>query len=180
MSRPWTRLGAPVAVAVGLCLASNASDVRAEGQPEEARPQQAKPDEKPAKYSVEVMMVHATRVKDRKPDQKPVIDNRIGDLPQLREEPFSLYDRFDWLDQKTLPLKKDDPQSLELPNQRVLRLALLEELAQKVRFSASINRPGGKDFLPLLSVNAQPGKVFIVAGQKYKNGILVLVLRVTN
>jgi hypothetical protein len=82
------------------------------------------------------------------------------------------------LGEKTLPLRKDDPQSLQLPNRRVLRLALVEELADKVRFSASINRPGGQEFLPLLSVKAQPGKVFIVAGQKYQNGILVLVLRV--
>lgn len=133
---------------------------------------------KPAKYSVDVMLVHATRIKDKKPDQKPVIDERIGELPQLLEEPFSLYDRFDWLGEERLPLKKDEPGSLELPNGRVLRLALIEELAETVRFSASINRPGGKDFLPLLSVKASPGKVFIVAGQKYKNGILVLVLRV--
>jgi hypothetical protein len=179
MTRPWIPLGASVAVALQLCLLTSALEVRAEQQFEEAQPQQDKPDEKQAKYSVEVMVVHATRVKDKKPAQKPVIDERIGDLPQLREEPFSLYDRFDWLTEKTLPLKKGDPQRLELPNQRVLRLALIEELAQKVRFSASINRPGGQDFLPLLSVKAQPGKVFIVAGQKYKNGILVLVLRVT-
>ncbi len=177
MTRPWTKFGALFAVTVGLGLVANVPESQAE---EQAEPQQAKPEEKQAKYAVEVMVVHATRLKDKKPDQKPVIDERIGELPQLREEPFSLYDRFDWLAEETLPLKKDDPQSLELPNRRVLRLALIEELVQKVRFSASINRPGGKDFLPLLSVKAQPGKVFIVAGQKYKNGILVLVLRVKN
>ncbi len=176
MSRPWTMLGAGVALALGVGLVTAAPEARAEGQ--RAHPQQTNPDQKNAKYSVEVMVVHATRSKEKKPGQEPVIDERIGDLPQLLEEPFSLYDRFDWLAEQTLPLRKSEPQSLELPNQRVLRLALIEELSDTVRFSASINRPGGKDFLPLLSVKAQPGKVFIVAGQKYKNGVLVLVLQV--
>ena len=46
-----------------------------------------------------------------------------------------------------------------------------------VRLSASINQPGGKTFLPLLEVKAKLGQPFIVAGQNYKGGILVLVIR---
>ena len=183
MSRWVNSVHAPWGLVLALSVTTFALDVHADGPseppgPTQGQPEPAHPDESKAKYSVEVMVVHATRIKDKKPGQEPIIDARIGKLPQLLEEPFSLYDRFDWLDEQTLPLKKGDPQSVNLPNERVLQLALIEELVDKVRFSASINRPGGKDFLPLLSVKAQPGKVFIVAGQKYKNGILVLVLRV--
>ena len=46
------------------------------------------------------------------------------------------------------------------------------------RLVASINRPDTKDFLPLLEVKARPGQAFIVAGQSYKRGILVLVFKV--
>jgi hypothetical protein len=170
-------------LALALSVTTVALDLHADGPPEPPRPTQSPPapaQPEAKKYSVEVMVVHATRIKDKRPDQEPIIDERIGKLPQLLEEPFSLYDRFDWLDAQTLPLKKGEPQSIDLPNERVLQLALIQALADKVRFSASINRPGGKEFLPLLTVGAQPGKVFIVAGQKYKNGILVLVLRVKN
>ena len=54
----------------------------------------------------------------------------------------------------------------------------LSALAKSVLLSASINQPNGKDFLPLLKVKAKLGQAFIVAGQKYKSGILVLVIRV--
>jgi hypothetical protein len=47
-----------------------------------------------------------------------------------------------------------------------------------LRISASINQPKGKDFLPLLEVKAKAGQAFIVAGQSYKKGILVLVIKV--
>jgi hypothetical protein len=78
-----------------------------------------------------------------------------------------------------LPLEKGVPKTLVLPNKRVLEAKLLEILGNgSVRLSASINQPGGKEFLPLLEVKAKLGQPFIVAGQSYKNGILVLVIRV--
>jgi hypothetical protein len=61
----------------------------------------------------------------------------------------------------------------------VLETRLEEILADgSSRLVASINRPGGKDFLPMLEVKARPGQSFIVAGQSYKRGILVLVIKV--
>ena len=57
--------------------------------------------------------------------------------------------------------------------------AMLEVLPNdSLRISASINQPEGGEFLPLLEVKAKVGQSFIVAGQSYKNGILVLVIRV--
>jgi hypothetical protein len=123
-------------------------------------------------FAAEVLILHAT-------NDKKGIDPRIGKLPELAKAPFSTYDSYEFLDRARLPLKKDDPQNLKLPNGRTLQVRLLD-VPQKdsVRLSASINRPSGKEFLPLLEVKASRGQAFIVAGQSYKKGILVLVIRV--
>lgn len=120
----------------------------------------------------EVLILHAT-------NEQKGIDPRIGKLPELGKPPFSNYDSYQVLDRARLPLKKDAPQNQKLPNGRTLQVRLLDELGpDTVRLSASINRPSGKDFLPLLEVKAHAGQAFIVAGQSHKKGILVLVIRV--
>ncbi|HYP75127.1 MAG TPA: hypothetical protein VER12_04195 [Polyangiaceae bacterium] len=120
----------------------------------------------------EVLILHAT-------NEQKGIDPRIGKLPELAKPPFSNYDSYQVLDRARLPLKKDAPQNLKLPNGRTLQVRLLDELGpDSVRLSASINRPSGKEFLPLLEVKAHVGQAFIVAGQSHKKGILVLVIRV--
>ena len=123
-------------------------------------------------FAAEVLILHAT-------NEKKGIDPRIGKLPELAKSPFSNYDSYELVDRARLPLKKDEPDNLKLPNGRTLQVRLLE-VPQKdsVRLSASINRPSGKEFLPLLEVKAHVGQAFIVAGQSYKKGILVLVIRV--
>ena len=122
--------------------------------------------------SAEVLILHAT-------NEKKGIDARIGKLPELGKSPFSNYDSYQVLDRARLPLKKDAPQDLKLPNGRTLQVGLLDEPEHdSVRLSASINRPSGKEFLPLLEVKAHVGQAFIVAGQSHKKGILVLVIRV--
>jgi hypothetical protein len=120
----------------------------------------------------EVLILHAT-------NEKKGIDPRIGPLPELSKPPFSNYDSYQQVsDRARLPLKKDEPQNLKLPNGRTLQVRLLESGSDSVRLSASINRPNGKEFLPLLEVKAHVGQAFIVAGQSHKKGILVLVIRV--
>ena len=120
----------------------------------------------------EVLILHAT-------NEQKGIDPRIGKLPELGKSPFSNYDSYQVLDRARLPLKKEAPQNLKLPNGRTLQVRLLDELGpDSVRLSASINRPSGKEFLPLLEVKAHVGQAFIVAGQSHKKGILVLVIRV--
>jgi len=123
-------------------------------------------------FAAEVMVLHAT-------NSKKGIDARIGSMPELGKPPFSSYDSYELLDRTRLALDKQAPKTLKLPNGRVLETRLLEILSQdSVRLSASINQPGGKEFLPLLEVKAKLGQAFIVAGQRYKQGILVLVIRV--
>lgn len=129
-------------------------------------------DEKPAPFSVEVLVLHAT-------NSGQGIDPKIGDMPELKKPPFSAYDSYKLLDTARLPLDKEHPQRMRLPNGRVLETRLLESLQNDtLRISASINQPKGKEFLPLLEVKAKVGQAFIVAGQSYRKGILVLVIRV--
>ena len=158
-----------VALALSLCLAA-APGFAAEPQPKD--PKEKKPQVEAA-FSAEVLVLHAT-------NSKKGIDARIGSMPELGKPPFSSYDSYELLERSKLPLDKQSPKTLKLPNGRVLETRLLEILSQDlVRLSASINQPGGKEFLPLLEVKAKVGQAFIVAGQRYKQGILVLVIRVT-
>ncbi|MET0794744.1 MAG: hypothetical protein ABW061_24710 [Polyangiaceae bacterium] len=121
--------------------------------------------------AAEVLILHAT-------NDKKGIDPRIGKLPELAKSPFSNYDSYQVLDRVRLPLKKEEA-VLKLPNGRTLQVRLVDEPGpDSVRLSASINRPNGKEFLPLLEVKAHVGQAFIVAGQSHKKGILVLVIRI--
>jgi hypothetical protein len=132
----------------------------------------AHPDPDPDQsLAAEVLILHAT-------NEKKGIDPRIGTLPELGKAPFSNYDSYRVLDRVRLPLKKA-PAHLLLPNGRTLEVLLIDEPGpNSVRLSASINRPSGKEFLPLLEVKAHVGQAFIVAGQSHKKGILVLVIRI--
>lgn len=126
----------------------------------------------PSAFFADVMVLHAT-------NSKKGVDSRIGNMPELAKPPFSSYDSYELVERKRLPLEQKAPSSLTLPNGRVLRTQLLQIIAKDtLKFSASINQPNGKEFLPLLEVRAKLDQAFIVAGQSHKQGILVLVIRV--
>jgi hypothetical protein len=126
----------------------------------------------PPETLLEVSVLHGTRTTKEN-------DARIGDLPELREGPFATYTSYQLLSRSELPLTKGGKRELKLPNGRRLEARLEERLPDgSSRLVASINRPDTKDFLPLLEVKARPGQKFIVAGQSYKRGILVLVFKV--
>jgi hypothetical protein len=119
---------------------------------------------------VELMVLHATH-------QKRGIDARLKDLPELTKGPFAAFDTYHLLERAELLLRRGDKPTHRLPNGRVLGAELVAlEKTGAVRLVASISEPGGSAFLPLLEVHAQPGQRFIVAGQGYRSGILVLVL----
>lgn len=121
---------------------------------------------------VEVSVLHGT------PEDRPS-DPRIGNMPELREGPFAKYRSYQLLSRTELPLTRGGRRELKLPNGRRLETRLEERLADgSARIVARINRPGAEELLPLLEVKAKPGQSFIVAGQSYKRGILVLVFRV--
>jgi hypothetical protein len=132
----------------------------------------ARKPEKESPPSVELFVLHATH-------GKPELDPRISDLDELKKPPFSSYERYRLIDRAKLPLVKGTPKTRRLPNGRVLQTELAGVLeGDVVRLVASINQPGAADFLPLLEVKARVGQRFIVAGQRFQSGILVLVLRV--
>jgi len=154
-------------VALSLCLPVSEAGAGPKKEPEKPA--------LPAKIGTfaDVLVLHATNLKQG-------VDARLRELPELTKPPFSSYDSYSVLAHQKLPLAPGVPSSLKLPNGRIFQTQLLEILKDDfVRLSASINQPGGDDFLPLLAVKAKLGQRFIVAGQSYKSGILVLVIRVT-
>ncbi len=121
---------------------------------------------------IEVSVLHGTH-EAKEPD------TRIGNMPELGQGPFAKYASYSLLSRSELRLSRGGKRQLKLPNGRQLEARLEDILADgSSRLVASINRPDGKDFLPLLEVKARPGQAFIVAGQSYKRGILVLVFKV--
>jgi len=163
-----------VALVAALALSVAALPASAQGKGKAPPAKAHKHAARSAKYAAEVMVLHAT-------NSKKGIDKRIGDMPELKKPPFSSYDSYQLLTRARLPLDKGQAKTIKLPNGRVLRTKLLDILPKDyLRISASINQPKGKTFLPLLEVKAKVGQAFIVAGQSYKGGILVLVIRVVN
>jgi len=119
---------------------------------------------------LELLVLHATHAKRG-------IDPSLRGLPELTKQPFAAFDSYAVLERTRLPLSPGSRSTRRLPNGRWLGAELLTmDKDGAVRFAASISEPGGSAFLPLLEVRARPGQHFIVAGQSYKSGILVLVL----
>jgi hypothetical protein len=121
---------------------------------------------------IEVSVLHGTH-------EQKAADTRIGNMPELSQGPFAKYSSYQLLSRSQLKLSPGGKRQLKLPNGRLLQTRLEDILPDgSSRLVASINRPDASDFLPLLEVKARPGQAFIVAGQSYKRGILVLVFKV--
>lgn len=121
---------------------------------------------------VEVRVLHGTH-------ETHAGDRRVVDMPELQEGPFASYSSYALLSRVELALRRAGKRRMRLPNGRVLEARLDDILPDgSSRLIACINQPGGQDFLPLLEVKARPGQAFIVAGQSYKRGMLVLVIKV--
>lgn len=125
-----------------------------------------------AEPSLELWVLHATH-------GKRGIDARLQDLAELKKPPFSAFDSYTLLERARLPLARGRTATHRLPNGRQLGAELLALERNGVRVATRISEPGGGTFLPLLEVRARSGQHFIVAGQSYKSGILVLVLSVS-
>ena len=107
------------------------------------------------------------------------VDKELRKLPALKKEPFDAYKTMKVLSKHAITLKTGKAVSVELPNGRHLKLNLLERMKDgRHKVQVSINRPKKKDYLPLLQVMAS-GEPFFVAGQKYKDGMLIIVVRIS-
>ncbi len=150
-------------VAVGALL-TTAGGVRADAPPTPAPPKQA-----PAAVLVnaEVVVLHATTVPG--PGSVP------PGMPQLTKPPFSVFNTYRVLDKKIIPLQVGATGPFTLPNTRVLQVTFVNQTPDKrFHIQVAINQPGGNAYLKLLEVTAGPNETFFVAGQPYKDGVLVL------
>ena len=127
---------------------------------------------------MEVIVLHGT-------NDGSGIDAKIGKIAELSKPPFSSYNSYKLLDRVKLPLTKGKSSTTKLPTGRELMVALKDVIDSKKKdeprkyvVTASIQKPDGNSFLPLLEVNAKPGEPFFVAGQTYKGGTLVIGIKV--
>jgi hypothetical protein len=105
-------------------------------------------------------------------------------LPQLEKPPLSAYDSYELLENKKLPLKRNDARHLTLPDSSTLSIALEDVISPskpegKTRYAlrTRVTKPSGKQ-LTNAKVTAEPKVFFFVAGPAYDDGILVIGIRV--
>jgi hypothetical protein len=152
--------------AAGVTLAASARHVWAQ-QPPPPKP----PPAAALVVNAEVMVLYATTVPG-----PGSIDPAIGKMPQLTKPPFSVFNTYRLLDKKVISLELGKSGPYTLPNGRILQVTFVEPTTEKrFHIKVAINQPGGNgSYLKLLEVTAEPNEPFFVAGQPYKDGVLVL------
>lgn len=163
-----------LAIPTMLAIVITASNFEAQADTSSAPPRQAPS----GAMSAEVIVLHAT-------NDGSGIDPKIGKMPALGQPPFSSYNSYKLLDRVTLPLAKGKSSTTKLPTGRDLMVSLKDVIEPRKKdeprryaVTASIQKPDGNTFLPLLEVSAKAGEPFFVAGQNYKGGSLVLGIKV--
>jgi hypothetical protein len=162
-----TRRKALVLCIAPLCVAAMSSlDARAEQDPR-ARPR------------LEIVMLYA---KSDASSKTVRMGPGVPQLPQLSQAPFSAYNTFTLEGQATLTLaepKPDDPwkgkpsATYALANGKPMRVAAIEQLPdRRWHMGATI----GKDSPDVVRWDAPVGETVFIAGQSYKDGILVVGL----
>lgn len=123
----------------------------------------------------EVIILHGTNSGEG-------IDPKIGDLPQLKEPPFSSYDSYKLLERADQKLTADQTASRKLPNDGKLELTLQDvqsgKKGKRYSLEAAIKDAKGKDLLPSVKWTTREGEYVFLAGPKYKKGILVIGIRI--
>jgi hypothetical protein len=105
-------------------------------------------------------------------------DPQLDKLEALKKPPFDSFPKKTLLKRVELALALAGESEIELPNGRKLRLSWVERTKEgRLRLKLSINKPGQRDYLPLMTVVAAPGDPFFVAGQKYEGGTLIIGVR---
>jgi len=105
-------------------------------------------------------------------------DPRLANVPALRRSPFDLFQSMALLSSPRISLQIGEPEIVQLPNGRNVRLVLREITSEgRYRMQLSINRPGMRDYLPELDVVVSPGDPVFIAGQSHLEGTLVIGIR---
>lgn len=105
------------------------------------------------------------------------IDPAVAQEPALHEPPFDTFHSMRVLDRIPMTIGTHSPFTHPLANGRTLRLELLDHAPPRLAARVSISRPNAPDFLPGVTVETDPGVPFVVAGQSYEGGTLVLLVR---
>lgn len=140
--------------------------------PVQAGPLQAAPGKQA--LAAEIIVAHATNTGGG-------IDAKLKDLPQLRQPPFSAYDTYRLIDRGTVALAQGSPGQMPIVDDRLLSLALEEVVTKgrepsRYRVKATLSKKDGADATNVVAL-LKTGERFFVAGQKYKGGILVIVIK---
>lgn len=102
-------------------------------------------------------------------------DPALSKIEALRKAPFDSFTKKSLLKRVDVKLVAGKDAELELPNGRRLRLGIVDRTSDgRFRVSVSINRPGKRDYLPVMTVIAAPGDPFFVAGQRHEGGTLII------
>jgi len=164
-----------LAIPVTIVIALTASNFEARADQDAGG---AVPAPVPAAISADVIILHAT-------NDNSGIDPKIGKMPELSKPPFSSYNSYKLLDHSKNSLAKGKSATIKLPTGRDLMVSWKDVIQpqkkgepQRYVMTASIQKPGGNTFLPLLEVNAKAGETFFVAGQNYQGGNLVIGIKV--
>jgi len=127
------------------------------------------------KPHVEILVLYA-----KKDPAGAHVDPQVPKIPQLSQPPFNAYNSFAFVDRKTLALdalKAVDPwkgkpsATYALVTGKSLEVALLDQRPDK-RFEMAAAL--GKDSPDRLRWTAPGDEPFYIAGQSYKDGILVI------
>ncbi|PIE18537.1 MAG: hypothetical protein CSA65_04425 [Proteobacteria bacterium] len=107
------------------------------------------------------------------------IDKRLKALEKkLKRPPFSPYKRIQLLQAKKLTIAQSGYQQTALPDGKVLKLTFKEKLLLKgrlrVRMHLELTEPKSKKLLARTVYSIADGGTFLVAGAKYKGGIMII------
>lgn len=145
------------------------ADALAAPQPRSPAPAPVQPaqvtEARAGKVGVQIMVVHATSAHSR-------VDARLSNLTRYLSN--LKYTGYELLDTQQAQLAQDGSQSFNLEGGRKLMVTLLSRDEAKARMRVQILANGSSLLDTTLSVNRNG--TFIVAGPKYKDGILVLPL----
>lgn len=169
---------APLAVADAAIAPAGARDTLPASvrQPKPADPKPAEPEAK-VEAKAELIVLAAS-------NDGSGIDAKIPNQDQLKKPPFSAYNSYRLVEQADLVLAKGKAVERSLPDKGKLSLTLEDFVPKSAKeearyvVAASIVKADGEKFLPRVQLNSKKGEWFFVAGQKFKDGILVLGFRV--
>jgi len=113
-------------------------------------------------------------------------DEELREIPALQRAPFNSFRSMEILETSEYELEvavrdddgDDGTREITLPNGRRLRIRLQRRTPDgRWVVRIKINRPGHRDYLPLLQVRASPGDPFFVVGQHHDGGTLIVGIR---